>query len=420
MNSNQFCYLMPLFLGFLVSCSSDLSEPLESDFNEKIVEKSQSSTRTLDEAIKIANDARSMFDDNSSSRSFVSREVNLNDISYVTSAISRSESHTLIYVINYKDEAGFAVVSAKKTKDSPLLAVTESGRYTTIEECDNPGFAMFMDMAVNYVAESPVNPSKTINPGDFVIQETRREVEVRGDTVLPRVKMKWGQEGIYGQFCPNGVAGCSNTAAAMAMSYFEYPTKLSLSYINGGRELILDWNNIKRHISGSYNFCCAPNAPHSVIAKLMRELGKRSNSTYNTDPNTTSTKMSATRATLKGLGYTVSSIDNYSQHCFRGVGGGIIIVGGTRKYIEDDKEKSVGHMWVVSGDKYKWTHVVEYVRDIDKPDWKILSDCVNEEMYNYFNWGFDGINDGYFYDGVFAWNSNVNYKYNVKYFSIKR
>ncbi len=101
MNSNQLCYLMPLFLGFLASCSSDLSEPLESDFNEKIVEKSQSSTRTLDEAIKIANDARSMFDDNSSSRSFVSREVNLNDISYVTSAISRSESDTLIYVINY-------------------------------------------------------------------------------------------------------------------------------------------------------------------------------------------------------------------------------------------------------------------------------------------------------------------------------
>lgn len=132
MNSNQLCYLMPLFLGFLASCSSDLSEPLESDFNEKIVEKSQSSTRTLDEAIKIANDARSMFDDNSSSRSFVSREVNLNDISYVTSALSRSESDTLIYVINYKDEAGFAVVSAKKTKDSPLLAVTESGRYTTI------------------------------------------------------------------------------------------------------------------------------------------------------------------------------------------------------------------------------------------------------------------------------------------------
>ena len=419
MNSNQLCYLMPLFLGFLASCSSDLSEPLESDFNEKIVEKSQSSTRTLDEAIKIANDARSMFDDNSSSRSFVSREVNLNDISYVTSALSRSESDTLIYVINYKDEAGFAVVSAKKTKDSPLLAVTESGRYTTIEECDNPGFAMFMDMAVNYVAESPVNPSKTIKPGDFVIQETRREVEVRGDTGLPRVKMKWGQSGIYGKFCPNGVTGCSNTAAAMAISYFEYPTKLSLSYINGGRELILDWDNIKRHISGSYDFCCAPNAPHSTIGHLMRELGKRSNSDYS-NPNATSTVTSKTRETLAGLGYTVSSIANYKKQCFRGVRGGIILVRGDRMYTENGKEKSVGHMWVVSGSKYKWTHVVEYVRDIDKPDWKVLSDCENEEMYNYFNWGFDGINDGYFHDGVFAWNSEKDYKYNVKYFSITK
>ena len=128
MNSNQLCYLMPLFLGFLASCSSDLSEPLESDFNEKIVEKSQSSTRTLDEAIKIANDARSMFDDNSSSRSFVSREVNLNDISYVTSALSRSESDTLIYVINYKDEAGFAVVFRKENQRFSLACCYRIGK----------------------------------------------------------------------------------------------------------------------------------------------------------------------------------------------------------------------------------------------------------------------------------------------------
>lgn len=77
-------------------------------------------------------------------------------------------------------------------------------------------------------------------------------------------------------------------------------------------------------------------------------------------------------------------------------------------------------MWVVSGHKYRSTHVIEYVRNINSLEWNILSDCINEELYNYFNWGLDGINDGYFYDEVFAYNSERDYKYNVQYFSITK
>lgn len=419
MKSNPY-YLLPLSLGILVLCKSEINEPFQSDFNNNITEMRQTSTRTLSEAIEIANDARSMLDDTQASRSSITHVVNFDDIRYITSAISRSESDTLIYVINYRDESGFAVISAKRTKDSPLLAVTESGRYTSIEECDNPGLAMFMDMAVDYVAKSSIDTSASQNPNDFVIQEVRREVEVHGDTILPRVKMKWGQTGIYGTFCPNNIAGCSNTAAAMAMSYFEYPKSLSLSFLNGGKaEITLDWDNIKRHISGSSDYCCYPNAPHSTIGRLMRELGHRSNSDYS-GPNGTSTATSNTRATIKALGYNVSPITNYKKLCFRGVGGGIILVRGDRKYTENNQEKSVGHMWVVSGHKYRSTHVIEYVRNINSLEWNILSDCINEELYNYFNWGLDGINDGYFYDEVFAYNSERDYKYNVQYFSITK
>jgi hypothetical protein len=64
-----------------------------------------------------------------------------------------------------------------------------------------------------------------------------------------------------------------------------------------------------------------------MIAYLMRELGYLSGSHYNT--NSTGTQVGGQYATLKKLGYTLSSHSAYTEDCeFTALANGIMLVDG--------------------------------------------------------------------------------------------
>lgn len=403
-------YFLSVVAFLLSACSAD-SDLLDFSDEFKSDSTAMSTTITFDEAVSIAKDALSLLDDRPSSRANSVREVDLDRVNYVIGSRSRSSADTLLYVINYKDDAGFAVIAANRNVKTPVLAVTESGSFTTIEECKNPGLALFMEMATDYAAQPfdlPLIPPG--GQGPEIIQECKREVFEKGDTVLPRLEVNWGQDGIYGKYCSNGIAGCSNTAAAMIMSYFEHPKAIKLTHDNN-RVISLDWDMIKQHSQGAFCWYCDDDLTHERIARIMRELGYRSGTDYQEDGS--GTEMGRIKSTLSGLNFKTSSTASYKSQCFRNIGGGLYLIGGFRK---NEKGKKIGHHWVVEGYKYKWTNVIEYVRPINQPDWEILSNDINEEMFNYFNWGCDGENNGYFNDGVFKYNENRDYKYDVSYF----
>ena len=58
---------------------------------------------------------------------------------------------------------------------------------------------------------------------------TMLEIFEKEDTVdtwiEPKLTVSWGQTWHEGDYCPNGVSGCTNTALAQIMTYFEYPTQ---------------------------------------------------------------------------------------------------------------------------------------------------------------------------------------------------
>ena len=369
------------------------------------IHSAKSSTRTYDEIMIIANDAKNLLDETLNSRSSQIREIDGDEIKYVISSnYSRTgNADTLIYVVNFKEKKGFAVISAKRNQD-PILAVTESGYYSTKDDCDNPGLTLFMDMAENYVA----NSRGSIRPGDPTQEEYIRKVFVSGDSVLPRISLEWGQGGIYGQYCPNNIAGCNNTAAAMAMSYFEYPDIISLKYLDG-KQIALNWGNIKQHQSGTTDYCCSTNPPHSAIGHLLRELGHRSNSIYN--HNETSTYPSNTRKTLNDIGYKVGSIRNYSKQCIRKyIDDGIILMSG---YNDNG-----GHTWIVDGYKYIHTAVIDYIKKENEFLEQEVSSYNYDEVYNHVNWGWNGMHNGYFNDGVFSTAAGA-FEDNVVFFTVK-
>lgn len=100
--------------------------------------------------------------------------------------------------------------------------------------------------------------------------------------------MRWGQKQRMGQYCPNGVCGCSNTAAAQIMSYFQYPSSINLTFEERDvNSTALNWTAMCTHqySNASYN----RDEADTQIGRLARQLGKISNSSYHSYPDATKT-----------------------------------------------------------------------------------------------------------------------------------
>lgn len=372
------------------------------------IEQMIPATRTVKDAILIANSAKSMLDNNEVSRASNYREIDEGGIQFITDAKSRSGNDTLIYIVNYKDNSGFAVISARTTCDS-ILAVTESGHYDVNNGTDNPGLAMFMDYAVSYVREAPSVRSIMRKPAYQDIVTTTKT-----DSVSPRVKVDWGQSGIYGAYCPNEIAGCSNVAMAMTMSALKYPASIQLKHQSSKPTLTLEWDKINNHKFGLTDGDDCEVGVHSTIGLMLRELGYRANSTYYTDLQATGTSLSDVRSTMKGLGFTLSDTETpTSGFVWKWIGNGVIIMGG------QNVNNTGGHMWVADGYRYTVKTTKVYVKKGDDGEWVCEETGSTSTTYNHFNWGWDGYCNGYFNDGVYK--STVgDYSKDIIYFVAKR
>ena len=423
---------------FLASCATDEEGK---DNGILVTSEEQTNMRTPAEAMQIAQGAVSIFDDGPIQKSTGENNHLPRTIDYAdgVKCITASQAvpscgDTLMYVVNYTDNQGFAVVSASRNTEE-LLAVTENGHYnpdgTTI---DNPGFRMFMEMAEDYVS----NAIRRRPPGDK--DTTRRDTFGLGFKVFmwdttytkvqipPKITVAWGQENPEGRFCPNHIAGCVNTAAAQAMTYFRHPKSLQLTY--AGRDsssVTLDWDRICTHKKSANwsalvnNDDCSDYA-HRMIAYLCRQLGQLSNSDYS-NSNQTGATFDGLRTSLMKLGYTVSNISDYATECCLQPlkENKLILMGG---FMVDGEGNKVGHMWVVDGCDYIKMNVHTYLIDPSNPlvpreDRGITTTSIKK--MNYINWGWCGDANGYFDDGVFKITtmfSEVNYGTDVKYITI--
>ncbi len=402
-----------------MACSQEESFDLIPESHDS----NQSSVRSFEEALEIAQNAGSVFSkavsQNSEAKKAKSliptKTVEMSNYKIICSSsrkIKDNQADTLLYVFNYEDQRGFAIVSANKETEG-LLAMTESGSYNeNSEENELSGIDFFMTLAKNYAMRGgggmePLIPVYTI---DTIYSE-----------VYPLISVKWGQSIPEGIYCPNGIAGCVNTAMAQIMSYYEYPQSINLTYENADiTSQALDWTEMKKHIlyylqnGHEYSlYCTANDSAHNAIGRLCRQLGHLNNSIYFTDGSGTGVYSETyVKPTFQFLGYNCNNWNNYSS-------------GNTKSYLDANKPiffigrrenssgTTSGHAWVVDGyyrmtiSKFYFTGEVE-TRNI---------------MYNHVNWGWRGINNGYFLDNVFNTadyylldpnpsNASVSYNYN--------
>lgn len=368
--------------------------------------------RSTKEALKIATNALSMVSDvplpPTKSRSANHRRIDTTSpIKIVTTTgngkARSGKSDTLMYVVNYADSMGYAIVSALRNTQE-LLAVTIAGTYNPDEPNNNPGFNMWVDNITQYLAQQSSTSHYSIDigntgtltpipmPDDSIAVDT-----IWYNNVPTRIKVYWGQQYPEGNECPNGKAGCSNTAVAMMMSYFRHPQQLALTYENGN-PIDLNWdalsqhNSINTYSSGGkhHNDNCWYNSYpiHTRLAQLCRELGHRSNSRY-LENGDTPTNTQNTMNTLKNLGYTniqdveykFGEIDNHLSK------NSILLMYGT------DSNSGRAHMWICDGIKRYACKLRLYQTDNSiillggKHPWKFIREWQTEgQAFYFFNW----------------------------------
>ena len=395
----------------LFACTQDSIDNLSVQTEEETEAMNElPKRRTYEEALAVAQDAIGLLGENCTTRSGKPRSINTADVQYIvntSSTRSTEEPDTLMYVFNYEDNAGFAVVSANRATEE-LIAVTEQGNYVTGEETGNGGFDLYMDMAEEYVTMA-AEPLPWVDGDDGMVQfaETKTEqTRTIIDWRTPLIDVKWGQGNPYNTYCKNSSnviidAGCLVTAVAQVLSYYKYPSSIKLDFDNYNTTLSLDWNTINTHVKSVCGSTCT--ASHDVIGKVFRQIGEELGIKYKEGKS--GNDGSKIRSTFSTLGYKTDSKQEYNFN----------------KITESlsnhhpvfitafPKSSNEGHAWLIDGFKTVRTTTTDYIKYINSHVWEVIGEYSFITDYNHFNWGWNGYYNGYFSSKVF--NPSQGYQY---------
>ena len=414
LNFNDLIHLKKLIYGILsamlfTGCTSD--EPvLPSTQKTQAIADTSGNLRSIEEVLEISANASNMItptgDERGLSRGY-GRVIDCQTpVYHIGIKASRSGGEdTLMYVVNYADNNGFALVSAPRNAPE-LLAVTEKGHYNPSEPVEIEGFNLWMDETLEILKVLTDLPGKNTAKAIYGDQTKIVRDTVWQKNIPPRVDVLWGQSkddlvpnACEGMFCDNGVAGCANTAMAMIMYFLNRPQGITLTYLSDRPYLRLSWEELSKYLSTRDNPLNAfPVSDYPIrenLAHLLRELGHRANSDYS-DPKVTKTSSDEAPRLLRTLSLASTSgwetgagIRSYDEIFYHNRA--ILLERGN----ETDNS---GHQWICDGLKnYK---IFDYIYDStdNGVTWQ-LSDAIELEEYYliHYNWGWHGKYNGFFH-----------------------
>jgi hypothetical protein len=422
-----------LFLMTIISIASCSRKEMDTTdiLNEKTAKEDIRAAK-FTRAMQTARDAARLLDGESITRAEYDRQIDENEIKFIVAdnaTRSDAEPDTLMYVFNYVDDAGFAVVSAVG-ESGEMLAVTEQGHFNSMEEIENEGFRIFMEAATVYTDSLRWAEKEATRGGGQTGPEYLEDYMVIIDTVAayypPLISTCWEQGRPYNEFCPydDGIqcpTGCVAIAVGQILGYHEYPTCWMLGYLNGNPEINVDWSSLKSQstcsLCTSYYFC----TDHIPLAIILRQIGFLANMNY--DANGSCTTDDWAKTALSHLGYNTSNVINYSfDYVKYSIEMGRPLYMGASRCVNDIID---GHAWVIDG--YSETIYTYYC--YSKPHnfltWTLENTLVYTYRYNHINWGWGGDCNGFFSSNCFNTQSgsydtgcshlhDVNFTFNFK------
>lgn len=358
--------------GLLVQQDSDVIDPSQ-------ITHSNTYFVNTEEAVGYANCMRSQIAPQT-------RSTTVKDIQVIRNAKTRGSldtelPDTLLYIVNYTNDEGFALVSADKRFEA-IYAISDEGCLNVSDFEENPGLSLFLENVI----EDMHNHLPTTR--DFIVNwPTHQDRYAQYGPHLTKKQRSWTQSAPFNNLVGNGLpTGCVPVAVGTIMSYYSWP----LSY-NG---TTYDWSQIND-----------PDAIPYSAAYLIRDL--RNSSNLQMDLKDNQTWYWKVKPTLEHMGYIVpydfvplNAISLRDALKTKPV----LVRGEGKEYVEpewpDDEdwdgsfdfgEPAGGHMWVMDGflQKYKYQNGM-YALD---PYGMTYYHCVwgwgNSLANGYFAWGYD-------------------------------
>ncbi len=408
-----------------LSCSSD--EPtIKSiqDDNETLLNPS-SKLRSIEEAAQIARDAMGMLNDGSSRAGSI-RTFSSNNVQTIISLNSRAENDTLLYVFNFDNEMGYAIVAANKSFNPALLAITENGNYQVGQDSDNPGMKMFMRSAMSIVKDSlkPIDSIPSISIDDPINPELV-QYRIGADTtyiadIHPKHYLYWGQHYPEGLLCPKIICGCVPTAALIAMATLGKPTVFTYKHEDGSETTeSIPWLFVRKHKKSFLyqtqydNHECSTLLidAHGIMSRIARDVYINAHIELDSTCYDSGLVLYSAWTSPSNLanyfierGMATNDFEGVSDEEFASwLNQGGITIGNIKEHYSSTKS----HAIVVDGIVKYLVIYGEWIKEYMKP-WV----CTNEiwrktETFYHINWGWNGCDNGYFYAGIYNPNKIV-------------
>ncbi|MBR2866922.1 MAG: C10 family peptidase [Alistipes sp.] len=310
----------------------------------------------------------------------------IKSVDYITAnsegcSITRSgDAEPALYLINYEDGKGFALMGAD-TRFPYAYAVSNEGYLDLSDTLYNDGlaivFKMITDDVINRlnVGETRGKFSetyKTMVKTEEMVQPWLGDMEVKG----------WNQGAPYNQYCltddgQTAQVGCAAVALAQIMAHHKFPTLVD--------NVVYDWEEM---INGDNN---------DAVAMFMAKLGEESNLNMEYGTVSSTSYNSALGRTLTNMGYVHDGLTDYNSDALMEYLSndtypyGPAFVRGSRM---KDNGEITGHAWVIDG------YILQGLY--------IANGTINGGMYDYVFqgylsplmhciWGWGGSCNGYYY-----------------------
>lgn len=273
----------------------------------------------------------------------------------------------------YSKTNGFVVLSADL---SDIILVSQSNFNNAVES----GFVDNIVNSYSSLYSAPLKPDLPIPPP---ITGTRVERDTSITEIGPMVSVLWHQNEPFNRYATNEgqkLAGCTPVAIAQVMSYYEYPTSISLSFSGAPySDISLNWPAMISSNGDHGNSC----GECMQKACLLRQIGKICHANYNEN----STNAWPRSRYLDELGYYGDEYDNYDL--------GKITSSLDNNYpcIISAFNSEAGHTWVIDGYKRETHTTIFYETGLLG---EIETDrTVSLKIFLHFNYGWRGHVDAY-------------------------
>ncbi|MDO4511899.1 MAG: C10 family peptidase [Bacteroidales bacterium] len=231
-----------------------------------------------------------------------------------------------VYIINFEDNGGFAVVSADKRDGATVYLASPEGRFDENDAMNQELLSLVSDYQNSAIASYSFNPDK----GDGVQTETTIVMENYG----PLLSTCWHQGNPFNkELCDVfGVSsidvGCVPVAIGQIVNYYQYPASINGETLNWG--LISQATGLE-----SYHTSATDAASH-----LLYLIGGRLGINY---PYESGASYSQAKSAFRSFGYNFSEKSGFDSNVIR-----TQVASGNPVYMRG-QNSTVGHAWVADG-----------------------------------------------------------------------